>query len=174
MRTNLKSLLLASALCASTATSAHAQGKLFTWYNYGPPHNFQASFQVTDEEYAVGWPYNPSLYSTDYPVTPHMVSTFSFSAPDYTSGPSLQLCGYPETTPENYPRIGPEFNDATYNRALYVKSDAIVYSITTPGIESTIRQDGWWIVTTIPEPSAFALFGLGLLALCMKRAASRV
>ena len=184
MKMNLKSIALTVLLATA---SAHAQGKLFTWYNYGQPHNFQASFQVTDAEYALGWPYYPGLYPppsgwspppgwnpTDpQPFVPNIVNSFSFSAPDYTSSPSLQLRWFPETTPDNYPNIGPEFTDATYNRELYITSSKIVYSITTPGQESTIEQNGWWQVTIIPEPSACALLGVGLLALYIKKAASR-
>ena len=45
-------------------------------------------------------------------------------------------------------------------------------------IDSTTRQllyyaSGPWQVTIVPEPSTFALLGLGLLALYMKRAANR-
>ena len=168
----LKSLLFATLLCAA---SAFAQGIIqFDWQ--GDQNLYQASFQVNQADYALGWPF--SAYNTSPPML--FQQTLAVTTPDRVFGPGN--CDGASCT-----EVGPEFwhnvtiycdergfNDmiclvpaGTYDRAA-------IYEYPRGGLPPIRSETGAWIVSVVPEPSAFALLGLGLLGLCMRRATSRV
>ena len=177
MRTKLKSLLLAGALCAST--TAFAQGIIqFDWQ--GDQNLYQASFQVNATDYALGWPYSP--YNTEPPAL--MNQTLTVTTPDHVFGPvktdpTFGCLGWTETPPEFWHRVtltyGEDRNPTLISLvAIGTGNRAEIYE-RPEGSGPMIRgETGTWIISVVPEPSCAALLGLGLLGLCMRRATSRV
>ncbi len=161
----MKRLLTLMALLAA-ATSSFAQGIIqFDWQ--GDQNLFQASFQVTEAEYALGWPYGTSAPST------LMCQTLTVTAPDHIYGPGLLCLGWTETTPDNWHRVCVCYGDPdqTFPGRIYLSSDPV--SIGEDG-SVVATESGSWSSFVVPEPSCAALLGLGLLGLYMKRATSRV
>jgi hypothetical protein len=174
MKTELKSLFLVGALCASTA--AFAQGVLeYEWH--GDSGIFQGSFRVHD---------NVTDFSTD-PLYPQSFTVTSSQFPTLTNG------WYYGSAP-----VGFFFNGIISGTGVEVnvlptdvkKGDVVIAMQSgATGIDGAAhateswiglgrfaseyfaKENGYWAV--VPEPSAFALLGLGLLGLYMKKATSR-
>ena len=155
-----KPLFAASMLCAST--SAFAQGIIqFDWH--GDDNVFQASFQTT----VAAWPYGFDVYPYN-PILPQQ--TLAITSPDrvWLAG-SLENWG---TSPEKSSIF---FSDDQSPARVIV----FIGSVGQVGIGEAIyngpslfHEYGHWESHVVPEPSAFALLGLGLLGLYMKKATS--
>ena len=163
---NSKPVLLLGAFLLCTA-SAFAQGKIqFNWH--GDDNVLQASFQTTAEEAA--WPYG--LQSID---TPLMQQTLTITSPDhvYPAG-SLDVNLSPNLNTmflyeEAFPTRGILFG---YSPGGQWVIGEVPYGKDGIGSGWITRESGHWESHVVPEPSCAALLGLGLLALCMKRATS--
>jgi hypothetical protein len=171
----MKPYLFAALLAAA---SAHAQGIIqFTWH--GEQNLFQASFQVWDYQVPVSGPFPVNFEGPDFSMGYYQDSlfdrTFTITAPDayfppgtcYGTGGSPLHNGFDEAghlilgvhSPEPFSQV-PHFASASQG---YI-GDGINQSW-------TYGESGHWSWAPIPEPSAFALLGLGLLALYMKKTA---
>ena len=180
MKTELKSLILAGALCAST-TTALAQGTVeFDWV--GDDHEmagtihakFQGSLTL---DASLVYPNSVPWPGADQPWPPVPATGFNIAGPDghlwprdggltselrtpsdfyshFDSAGNLILYVYSGGDGISTPRLG------IHDGGIFQQNDGVVY-----------HQFGYWVQA--PEPSAFALLGLGLLGLFMKKATSR-
>ena len=168
MKTELKSLILTGALCAST-TTAFAQGTvLFTWH--GDQNLFQANLTLDASLVYPGsifWP------GADQPWTPLPVTATGLIV-------TSQDCSWPDGSLDSTPcPPGDPFYshiNAFGHPDLYVNGSRLWiadFSFTEYDTSGKVLygERGTWLET--PEPSTFALLGLGLLALGIKEAANR-
>jgi hypothetical protein len=170
-----KTLLLTLAL---SAASALAQGKVkFDWVG-------------TTRQ---GGPIQASLVLDASLVYPGSVFWPGADEPEGDRGPSGEATGLIVTTPDHsWPQDGllisycnPFAGEIGYSH--FDASGQLILSVSgrLGSQESALQvwnntisdqnnySTGYWQETIVPEPSTFTLFGLGLLALYMKKAASR-
>jgi hypothetical protein len=168
-----KLLLAAFLLCAA---STFAQGKIqFDWQ--GDQNLFQASFQVNAADYALGWPFSP--YNASPPAL--MQQTLTITTPDHVFGsPTLYFLFATETEPQFWHGVTLTFADGFPNWIALAPNGSVVAGKAPgiiaehpPGGANVWQELGTWNISVVPEPSCAALLGLGVLALYMKRAASR-
>ena len=168
-------------LCAA---SAFAQGTIrFDWVDnyYGTGGPIQASLtldaSVMQHPNSDIWPRSDPGAVTA-PITGLTVTTPDISWPPYTAEAL-----WPPSTDHNGQPYGNYF-DASGNLHLFVLGNISIVAevggawITEyhPGAQSgqpLYSSYGYWKETIVPEPSAAALLGLGLLGLYVKKAASR-
>jgi hypothetical protein len=168
MKTEFKSLILAGLLCAATS-AAFAQGKIqFTWH--GDQNLFQASFQVWDYQMAPNSNFEPGLFD----------ETFTITAPDVYLPPGSCLGtggdpfhnGFDQNGNLTLGAGGPYPQTGTGYWAT-ASVNFVSEGGSGEGGPKNFWEYGHWTWAPIPEPSTLSLLGLGLLALCMKKAASR-
>jgi hypothetical protein len=156
MKTEFKSLILAGALCASTTT--FAQGVLeYDWH--GDSGIYQGSFKVHEGV-------------MDFTTDPLYYQSFTVTSSAY---PALTNVSLSQPPPQDG---GPWFNgiqNGELRVAMFTYQTSYgPFSAWESQINFANRNGieyGRWAL--VPEPSAFALLGLGLLGLYMKRATSR-
>ena len=162
----MKSKLFLAAFLLCTA-SAFAQGVIqFNWQS--DQNLFQASFQVTQAEYALGWPYGTGSPSE------LMEQTLTVSAPDHVFGPGLVCVGWTETTADNWHRVTICYEDPAFpSRVIFLDPGGIISECTSVVGPPVAAELGSWSPSVVPEPSCAALFALGLLAMYAKKATSQ-
>jgi hypothetical protein len=180
MKTEFKSLILAGLLCAASS-SVFAQGTIrFDWvdsYN-GAGGPFQASFTL---DASVVHPNSEPWPRSDPGNTYARTSGITITSPDHTFVNPLAI--WPPGSEGTYFDSSGQLHlhlagdDGDFSIGVYLNpysnlGRTIIDEIET-GHGVTYEAYGTWQQTVIPEPSSFALLGLGLLALCMKRAANR-
>jgi hypothetical protein len=159
-----KTFLAAFLLCASS--TAFAQGIIqFDWH--GDQNLFQASFQVWDYQMSPNSNFEPGLFD----------ETFTIKCPDFDFSPGTVrgTGGSPMHNgfdvngnlmlgvqcPEPWSRVG-----------WWASASTGVYPHINAGNDTlgiSYGERGYWTWAPIPEPSTFALLGLGLLALGIKK-----
>ena len=175
-----KPVLLLAAFLLCTA-SASAQGKIrFDWVDsyYGTGGPFQASFTL---DASVVHP-NSEPWPRSDPGNPVAnTSGITITSPDHTFLNPLAIWPpgsegtYFDSSGQLHLHLAGDDGEFSINVYLNPYSDrgrTMIEEFKT-GYGMTYEAYGTWQQTVIPEPSTFALLGLGLLGLYMKRAASR-
>ena len=183
MKTELKSLILAGALCAST--TAFAQGTVrFDWVegNRVAPSSDQI-FQGTiildasvvypgSEPWPRSDPGNFYAYTTGITITS---PDSTFLNPGALWPPSPELGNYFDSSGLLHLCLEGFAYDVGRRRLEAVSAPAFTSASIVEYDDNNNKilysSGGYWKETVIPEPSAFALLGLGLLGRYIKRAA---
>ena len=168
----LRSIALAALLATA---SAHAQGVIqFDWH--GDQNLFQASFQVYDYQMVPGSNFEGPDWSSGKYQDALFDRTATITAPDAYFAPGT-CYGTGGTPMHNGLDLNGNlmlgFGAPNPWNGIGFAATATEDSMGEMWQSGTLRETGHWTWAPIPEPTAFALFGLGLLALYMKKAASR-
>jgi hypothetical protein len=158
-------LFAAFLLCAA---SAFAQGTIrFDWH--GDHNLFQASFQVYDYQMAPGGNFEGPDWSSGKYQDALFDRTFTITGPyfNFVPGTCYGTGGDPIHNGFDINRnlmIGVNARNGDYDAS--ASSNVVGEGY----LDQSLWEYGYWTWAPIPEPSAFSLFGLGLLAMYMKKA----
>jgi hypothetical protein len=196
MKSNPVLLLAAFLLCTA---SAFAQGKIqFDWH--GDQNLFQASFQIDASSVLVPpcpplteiWHYAWESRDVNFESDPLFFANFTISNPYATfnsfgrlQGPGGLYNGFAPDPDDRRLRLAVGARDMDWEAVVcsirghtavngFISDTSIVVQDRASG--ETYTETGYWTwpaASAVPEPSAFALLGLGLLGLYMKKAANR-
>jgi hypothetical protein len=148
----VKSALVTLIIGLATFKAGAQETMLFTWH--GQSNFFQASFEVTATEMAPGAIWTSDTFSNSITVTSLSGATYHNDTPsDYAAGGT-----YANGT-------GPYFSMALLNLGTSTEvlvSSALIHERPFSGGDIYF-EPGYWTYATVPEPSAAALSGLGLL-----------
>ena len=176
----LKLLLAAFLLCAA---SAFGQGTVtFDWVDnyYGTGGPIQASLVL---DASVVHPNSEFWPRSDPGAVYAPITGLTVTTPDLSLPPYIEVAEWPPNTDWDGLPYGNYF-DSSGNLHLFVTGRlnivatayyAAIYEL-YPGAGSgpeLYSSSGYWKETIVPEPSAAALLGLGLLGLYVKKAANR-